>query len=170
VCEETNALLVVITKTFNRGTDGNCTTCNKAEGDHYPSNGNKYCYVSTTSPCPPPHVYAFARLHSIAKRETGEKSRTADGGQVIPPAHHTQKFSECIEHSIHARNRKEITHCSWRRWSRRQVGFFLHNTSQFGVAEHSKITCITFFLNSRAARGVVGPTNQVFFSSQVSLA
>ena len=56
-CEETNALLVFITQTFSRGSDGQCTQCGKAEGDHHGS--SKYCYVSTTSPCPPPHVYGF---------------------------------------------------------------------------------------------------------------
>ena len=67
ICEETNALLVFVTQTFNRGGDGKCTKCNKAEGEHYNhSNGNKYCYVSTTSPCLPPHTYGFVLL-SYAK-------------------------------------------------------------------------------------------------------
>ena len=58
VREETSALLFVITQIFKRGTDGKCTTCDKAEGDHYHhSNGTKYCYVSTT--CPPPHVFVL---------------------------------------------------------------------------------------------------------------
>ena len=58
VREETSALLFVITQIFKRGTDGKCTTCDEAEGDHYHhSNGNKYCYVSTT--CPPPHVFVL---------------------------------------------------------------------------------------------------------------
>ena len=62
LCEETNALLAVITQKFNRGGDGKCTVCAKAEGEHYSSNGNKYCYVSTTSPCLPPHTYGFVLL------------------------------------------------------------------------------------------------------------
>ncbi len=69
LCEETNALLVDITQTFSRGGDGTCTRCNKAEGDHFNHpNGYKYCYVSTTSPCPPPHVYVFclAQLRQTA--------------------------------------------------------------------------------------------------------
>ena len=58
VREETSALLFVITQIFQRGTDGKCTTCDEAEGHHYHhSNGNKYCYVSTT--CPPPHVFVL---------------------------------------------------------------------------------------------------------------
>jgi hypothetical protein len=66
VCEENNALLVVITKTY-QGTGGGCDHCMKAEGEHFKHyNGNKYCYVSTTSPCPPPHVYGLAVL-SYAK-------------------------------------------------------------------------------------------------------
>ena len=60
VCEETNALLVVITQTFSRGSDGKCTKCYKAEGDHHGS--SKFCHVSTTSPCPPPHVHGFVLL------------------------------------------------------------------------------------------------------------
>ncbi len=58
--EETNALLVFITQMFNRGSDGKCTGCREAEGDHHGS--FKYCYVSTTSSCPPPHVYGFVLL------------------------------------------------------------------------------------------------------------
>ena len=58
ICKETNALLVFITQTFSRGSDGKCTGCGKAEGDHH--GNSKYCYVSTTSPCPPPHVHDFA--------------------------------------------------------------------------------------------------------------
>ena len=60
VYEETNALLVFITQTFSRGSDGKCTKCHKAEGDHHGS--SKFCYVSTTSPCPPPHVHGFVLL------------------------------------------------------------------------------------------------------------
>ena len=60
ICKETNALLIFITQTFSRGSDGQCTKCGKAKGDHYTgASGTKYCYVSTTSPCPPPHVYGF---------------------------------------------------------------------------------------------------------------
>ena len=59
-CEETNALLVFITQTFIRGSNGKCTKCGEAEGDHL--GRSKYCYVSTTSPCPPPHVYGFVLL------------------------------------------------------------------------------------------------------------
>jgi hypothetical protein len=63
VSEKTNALLVVIKQIFSRGSDGKCTACKKAEGDHYTvARDTKYCYVSTTSPCPPPHVYGFALL------------------------------------------------------------------------------------------------------------
>ena len=58
--EETNALLVFITQTFSRGSDGKCTKCHQAEGDHHGS--SKFCYVSTTSPCPPPHVHGFVLL------------------------------------------------------------------------------------------------------------
>ena len=46
--------------TFSRGSDGQCTKCGDAEGNHHGS--SKYCFVSTTSPCPPPHVYGFALL------------------------------------------------------------------------------------------------------------
>ncbi len=63
VCEQTNALLVVITQRFNRGSDGKCTKCNGAEGAHYNHlNGKKYCYVSSTSLCPPLHVNAFVMV------------------------------------------------------------------------------------------------------------
>ena len=63
ICKETNALLIFITQTFSRGSDGQCTKCGKAKGDHYTgASGTKYCYVSTTSPCPPPHVYGFVLL------------------------------------------------------------------------------------------------------------
>ena len=65
LCEETNALLAVITQKFNRGGDGKCTLCGQAEGDHHNHpDGSKYCYVSTTSRCPPPHVYGFAMVAS----------------------------------------------------------------------------------------------------------
>jgi hypothetical protein len=57
--EETNALLVFITQTFSRGSDGKCTVCHQAEGEHYNHNCQKYCRVSSTSPCPPPHVYSL---------------------------------------------------------------------------------------------------------------
>jgi hypothetical protein len=60
VYEETNALLVFITQTFSRGSDGKCTVCSQAQGEHYNHpNGLKYCRVSSTSPCPPPHVYSL---------------------------------------------------------------------------------------------------------------
>jgi hypothetical protein len=61
VCEETNALLVVITQRFNRGSDGMCTTCIAAEGDHINHNGIKYCRVSSTSLCPPPQCFCYAQ-------------------------------------------------------------------------------------------------------------
>ena len=63
ICKETNALLVFITQTFSRGSDGKCTRCGEAEGDHVGS--AKICYVSTTSPCPPPHVHGFVLLRYV---------------------------------------------------------------------------------------------------------
>ena len=65
ICKETNALLVFITQTFTRGSDGKCTRCSKTEGDHYTSGGTKFCFVSTTSTCPPPHVYGFVLFRGM---------------------------------------------------------------------------------------------------------
>ena len=92
--EETNTLLVFVTQTFTRGGDGKCTRCDKAEGDHFIYNGVKYCYVSTTSPCPPPHVYVFAILRLASTDTNVYYAHVRDApGDLQPLRRHEQRVS-----------------------------------------------------------------------------